>query len=52
MKALGMIEVYTFSTAACVADICAKTADVKVIAFDRNRPKDPSAPPLVMQVKI
>lgn len=52
MKALGMIEVYTLSTAVCVADICAKTSDIKVIAFDRNRPKDPSAPPLVMQVKI
>jgi len=38
MKALGMIEVYSFTTAVCVADLCAKTADVKVIAFDRNRP--------------
>lgn len=53
MKALGMIEVYSFSTAVCVADICAKTSDIKVIAFDRNRPKSAAVPaPLVMQVKI
>ena len=53
MKALGMIEVYSFSTAVCVADLCAKTSDVKVIAFDRNRPISPDVPaPLVMVVKI
>jgi microcompartment protein CcmL/EutN len=53
MKALGMIEVYSFTTAVCVADICAKTSDVKVIAFDRNRPKSADVPaPLVMEVKI
>ena len=53
MKALGMIEVYSFTTAGCVADLCAKTADIKVIAFDRNRPKSPDAPaPLVMEIKI
>lgn len=53
MKALGMIEVYSFTTAVCVADICAKAADVKIIAFDRNRPKSPDVPaPLVMEVKM
>ena len=53
MKALGMIEVYSFTTAVCVADIAAKEADVKVIAFDRNRPLSPDVPaPLVMVVKI
>ena len=53
MKALGMIEVYSFTTAVCVADLCAKTSDVKVIAFDRNRPISPDVPaPLVMVVKI
>ena len=30
MKAVGMIEVYSFTTAVCVADIAAKTADVKI----------------------
>ena len=53
MKALGMIEVYSFTTAVVATDLCAKAADVKVIAFDRNRPKSADAPaPLVMQIKI
>ncbi|MBQ3115202.1 MAG: BMC domain-containing protein [Clostridia bacterium] len=53
MKALGLIEVYSFTTAVCVADIMAKAADIKVIAFDRNRPIRPDVPaPLVMEVKI
>lgn len=53
MKSLGMIEVYSFSTAVCVADIAAKTADVKIIAFDRNRPISADVPaPLVMVVKM
>ncbi len=53
MNALGMIEVYSFTTAVCAADLAAKTADVKVIAFDRTRPKSADAPaPLVMQVKV
>lgn len=53
MKALGMIEVFSFTTAVYVADVAAKAADVKVIAFDRNRPKAADAPaPLVMIVKI
>ena len=53
MKALGMIEVYSFTTAVCVADTAAKAADVRIIAFDRNRPLSPDVPaPLVMVVKI
>ncbi len=52
MNALGLVEVYSFTTAVCVADIAAKTADVKIIAFDRNRPIDPNAIPLVMVVKM
>ena len=53
MNALGMLEVYSFTTAVCAADICAKSGGVKVIAFDRNRPKAADAPaPLVMIVKI
>ena len=53
MKAVGMIEVYSFTTAVCVADVAAKTADVKIIAFDRNRPISPDVPaPLVMIVKM
>ena len=53
MKALGMIEVYSFTTALYVADVAAKAADVKIIAFDRNRPFAPGFPvPLIMVVKM
>ncbi len=53
MKALGMLEVYSFTTSVVAADLCAKAADVKIIAFDRTRPGSLDVPaPLVMQVKI
>ena len=53
MKALGLLEVYSFTTAVCVGDVAAKAADVKVIAFDRNRPFNPGFPvPLIMGAKI
>ncbi len=53
MKALGLIEVYSFSTAVRVADIAAKASGVKIIAFDRTRPKSADVPaPLVMVVKM
>lgn len=53
MDALGMLEVYSFTTAVCAADVCAKSGGVKVVAFDRNRPKSADVPaPLVMVVKI
>ena len=53
MKALGLIEVYSFSTAVRVADIAAKASGVKVIAMDRTRPKSADVPaPLVIVVKV
>ena len=53
MKALGMIEVYSFTTAVTCADIMAKTGNVRVIAFDRNRPFAKGFPvPLIMAAKI
>ena len=53
MQALGMIEVYSFTTALVTADLMAKAADVSIIAFDRNRPIRTDVPaPLVMEVKI
>lgn len=53
MKALGIVEVYSFSCAVCVADAAAKAGNVKIIAFDRNRPVSPDVPaPLVMAVKF
>ena len=54
MDALGMIEVFGFVTAVCTADIAAKAADVKIIAFDNNKPAagDSAEVPLVMIVKM
>ncbi len=53
MKALGLIEVYSFTTAIRVADIAAKASGVKVIALDRTRPKSADVPaPLVIVVKV
>ena len=54
MNALGMVEVYGFTTAICCADIAAKAADVKIIALDTNKPKngDTAEVPLVMIVKM
>ena len=52
--ALGMIEVYGFTTSIVVADRVAKTADVKVVAIDKNKPAngDSAEVPLVMVVKL
>lgn len=52
--ALGMIEVYGFTTAMVVADKMAKAADVKVVAVDKNKPLNAESAevPLVMAVKI
>ena len=54
MAALGMIEVYGFATSVVVADACAKAADVKIVAIDRNKPANAEscAVPLVMVVKF
>ena len=52
--ALGMIEVYGFSTSIVVADAMAKAADVEVVAIDKNKPAggDSAKVPLVMAIKI
>ncbi len=53
MKAFGMIEVYSFTTAVRCADIMAKTGNIHIIAFDRNRPFAKGFPvPLIMGAKI
>lgn len=54
MAALGMIEVYGFATSVVVADVCAKAADVQIVAIDRNKPAnaDQCEVPLVMVVKF
>ena len=52
--ALGMIEVYGFATSIVVADKVAKSADVKVVAIDKNKPAnaDKVEVPLFMVVKF
>ncbi len=52
--ALGMIEVYGFTTSMVVADKAAKAADVKIVAIDKNKPAggDSAEVPLVMLVKF
>lgn len=52
--ALGMIEVFGFATAIVVADKMAKSADVQVVAIDKNKPAagDSARVPLVMAIKI
>ena len=52
--ALGMIEVYGFTTSMVVADTVAKAADVEIVAIDKNKPAggDSALVPLVMVVKF
>ena len=52
--ALGMIEVYGFTTSIVVADKVAKAADVEIVAIDKNKPAnaDKVEVPLVMVVKF
>lgn len=53
-NALGMIEVYGFTTSIVVADAAAKAADVKIVAIDKNKPANAESceVPLVMVVKM
>ena len=52
--ALGMIECYGFVTSVVVADKGLKTADVELVAIDKNKPAngDSAQVPLVMVVKF
>lgn len=54
MNALGMVEVFGFTTSICCADIAAKAANVKIIALDKNKPAagDSAEVPLIMNVKM
>lgn len=52
--ALGLIEVFGFTTAVVVADAVAKAADVTIVALDKNKPAagDAAEVPLLMTVKF
>ena len=52
--ALGLIEVFGFTTAVVVADAVAKAADVTIVALDKNKPAagDAAEVPLMITVKF
>ena len=52
--ALGMIEMFGYTTAIVAADKAAKAGDVTIVAIDHNKPVDPNAAPIpvVMVVKM
>ena len=54
MNALGMLEVFGFTTAIVAADAIAKAGDVKIISIDKNKPAngDAARVPLLMTVKF
>ncbi len=54
MEALGMLEVFGFTTAVVAADAIAKAGDVEIIALDRNKPAngDAAVVPLLMTIKF
>ncbi len=53
-KALGLLEVYGFTTAVVIGDLIAKTADVTIVALDKNKPAngDAAEVPLLMTIKF
>ena len=52
--ALGLIEVFGFTTVVVVGDAVAKAGNVRIVALDRNKPAagDAAKVPLVMMVKF
>ena len=54
MAALGLIEVYGFTTSVVVADAAAKAGNVRIVALDRNKPANAEKcrVPIVLVVKI
>lgn len=54
MEALGMLEVFGFTTAIVAADAIAKAGDVEIISIDKNKPAngDAARVPLLMTVKF
>ena len=52
--AVGIVEMYGFTSAITAADAAAKAADVKIIAIDSNKPANAESAevPLIMAVKM
>lgn len=53
-KALGLLEVFGFTTAVVIGDMIAKAADVHIVALDKNKPAngDAAEVPLLMTIKF
>ena len=53
-KALGLLEVFGFTTAIVIGDMIAKAADVHIVALDKNKPAngDAAEVPLLMTIKF
>ena len=53
-KALGLLEVFGFTTAIVIGDMIAKAADVTIVALDKNKPAngDAAEVPLLMTIKF
>ncbi len=53
-KALGLLEVFGFTTAIVIGDMIAKAADVRIVALDKNKPAngDAAEVPLLMTIKF
>ena len=53
-KAVGLLEVYGYSTAFYAVDAACKAANVTVQALDKNRPfsNEPLAAPLLITIKF
>ena len=53
-QAVGLLEVYGFSTALYAVDAACKAANVTVEALDKNRPatSDPIPAPLLIMIKF
>lgn len=50
--ALGIIEVYGFTAAIAVSDIAAKSANIKILSIDKNKPSKNVNIPLIMAINI
>ena len=53
-KALGLLEVFGFTTSVVIGDMIAKAADVTIVALDKNKPAagDAAEVPLLMTIKF
>ena len=51
-KALGLLEVFGFTTAVVIGDLIAKTADVTIVALDKNKPANGDAAEVPLQITV